>query len=327
MSIKTKIVNQVDVNQIGGLISQYKYGRYCEDPSLSIERTRYYMSDYVREYVSHADSKCILAFSSSEKLLGALSFKLSDWDTEHFGFKVAIIDLIMTIESGYDQKRDVTKALLKEFDRWCKSDCVRFTWCKVPALNIPAIHSFEDCGYRYAETWIYNKYDLKAVDTLKKVRYSLRLARTEDYSWMIKYSRNGFSTQRFHADPHISIQKAESLYEKWIRTAFQDSKQEILTLDIKGRPVAFMTYYKNDLSRYFGLRFAKWRMLLADPDSRGKGIGTDFFIALLQYHRKDGLDVVDSELSMRNLISLNLHTKVNFRVIGTLVTFHKWMDK
>lgn len=326
MTVNTNIDVPIDNSELEALIKQYKYGRYCEDRSLPIKDSRHLILDHVRRYLSRDDSKCAVAFSPSGQLLGLLLFKLSQWDTEHFGYNVAVIDSVITRESNYDQKLDITNALLEQFHVWGQSAKVRFVSARVSALNLPVVHSFERCGFRYIESWIYNKYDLKRVDEFrKKMPYQLRLNQPDDCKSMLKYSKNAFATQRFHADPHISCHKADSLYEKWILTAFKDPNQQILVLDVENKPAAFMLYYKNDLSQYFGLQFAMWKMALLDPASRRGGMGTDFFIALLHYHRRDGLDIVDSGLSMRNLASLNLHNKLNFRVIATLVTFHKWL--
>ena len=65
-------------------------------------------------------------------------------------------------------------------------------------------------------------------------------------------------------------------------------------------------------------------MALICPDSRDKKIGVDFLMSVLLYHKREGLDVVDSGLSIRNLASLNLHNKMGFKTFFTLVTLHKW---
>ena len=104
----------------------------------------------------------------------------------------------------------------------------------------------------------------------------------------------------------------------------EDARREILVLDVDSKPAAFMVYSPGDLSRYFGRRFAMWKMAVLDPARRGAGLGTDFFIAVMTRNRRDGMDVVDSGLSMRNVASMNLHIKLNFKMIATFVTFHKW---
>jgi hypothetical protein len=326
IDVRVSINQQLNNGELKALIEGYKYGRYCEDLDLPIEASRRFVLDHVRQYLSRDDSTCVTAFSSSGEILGVLLFKLSQWDTEHFGYNVVVIDSVITRELGYDRKLEVTNALLEQFHVWCQATDVRFVSARVPALDLPVVHSFEHWGFRYIESWIYNKYDLNRVDELRITPYELRLVRTDDYGVMLHYSKGAFITQRFHADSHIPQHKADSLYEKLILTAFRDPHQEILVLDVENKPVAFMIYYENDLRQYFGLQFAMWKMAVIDTANRGHRLGTNFFIALLHYHRKDDLDVVDSGLSMRNLASLTLHNKLNFKVISTLVTFHKWLE-
>ena len=325
MGIRTDIDIQIDGDDLRTLIEQYKYGRYCEDVTLPLERSRLVVLDLVQQHQSRDDSKCVADFSPSGQLLGVLLFRLSQWDTDHFGYNVAIIDWVITAESDYDQKREIVDALLEQFHAWCPTAGIRFVSVKVPAMDLPAVHSFERWGFRYIESWIYNNYNLDKADEFEKPSWELRLAKPDDCSVLLDYSKGAFVTQRFHADPYIARDKADSLYEKWILTAFQDPRQDILVLDIENKPVASMIYYRNDLRQHLGLQFAMWKMALLDPASRGKGVGTNFFVSLLHHHGEEGLDVVDSGLSMRNLASLNLHIKLNFKVTSMLVTFHKWM--
>jgi len=142
---------------------------------------------------------------------------------------------------------------------------------------------------------------------------------------MLDYSKGAFATQRFHADPYIDPDKADSLYRKWILTAFEDPHQQILVLDVDNSPLAFMITQRIDLRQCFGLQFVVWRMALLDPSSRGRGWGTKFFVSLMHHHRKEGIDVVDSGVTMRNLASLNLHSKLHFKIVCIRVTFHKWL--
>ncbi|NQV01291.1 MAG: hypothetical protein HQ542_01490, partial [Bacteroidia bacterium] len=207
----------------------------------------------------------------------------------------------------YDQNLTIANALLEKFEVCCQTNGARFVSVRISAQSLAEIHSLERSGFRYIESWIYNKCDLSRVGDFGETRCELRLGMPDDCNIMLDYSKGAFVTQRFHADPSIVREKADSFYEKWILSAFGDSNQRVLVLDIDNRPVAFMIYYKKDLRQYFGLQFAMWKMALIDPANRCKGLGTDFFIALLHYHHEEGLDVVDSGLSVRNVNSLNLH--------------------
>jgi RimJ/RimL family protein N-acetyltransferase len=326
MKIHMFLDKKINKDELMALIDQYKFGRYCEDVDLPVEASRQYVADQIQKFLAGRDSECVQALSSSSELQGLLAFKLSRWDTDHFGYNVALIDTVAVKESDYFRQREIADALLKEFIKWCQIHTIRFISVKVPALNLPVVHSFENHGFHFYEAWIFNKFDHKKLDIEKGSPYSLRFAQEEDFKLMLNFSKGAFSSHRFFADPHIPYHKADSLYTKWIRSSIEDSNQKILTLDFDNKPVAFMTFYENDLSQYFDLKFAMWKMAVLDPTCRGKGFGTDFFISLMFHHRQNGLDITDSGISMRNVSSLNLHTKLNFKFISTLVTFHKWLD-
>jgi L-amino acid N-acyltransferase YncA len=258
-------------------------------------------------------------------LQGLLLFKLSDWDTHHFGINTSLIDFVVVEETEREKKAAITERLLIKYQRWCEANKIRFVVVKIPALDLPVIHAFEKNGFRFMENWIYNKYELRHLDRQSKQPLELRLIKPAELDQMISFSKGAFVTHRFHADSHIPKERAEALYEKWIQTAFRDPKQRILVHEKDGKPAAFMIYYPSDLRSYFHLRFAQWKMALLDPSLKGRGLGTNFFLSLLHYHLKEGLDVVDSGLSSNNLTSLNLHNKLNFKIFCNLVTFHKWI--
>ncbi len=307
------------------MLSGYRYGRYLEDDSLDVGDSRRFLEERVREYLSQDGAEFIVDYSGHHEIQGLLLFRLSSWDTEHFGFNVSIIDYVIIKEMEYDEKINIADRLLKIFQRWCETNKIRFIVAKISALDLPTIHGLEMHGFRFIENWIFNKYELKKLDDRSKQPLALRSFQPSDLDVLISFSQGAFITQRFHADSHIPREKAETLYEKWIRTAFCDPKQRILVCEINARPAAFMIYFRYDLRSSFNLQFAMWKMAVLDPSLKGKGLGTDFFASLLHYHKKEGMDIVDSGLSNRNLASLNLHNKLNFKIFSTSVTLHKWM--
>ena len=218
----------------------------------------------------------------------------------------------------------IAHKLLHSFDEWCEEFKVRFTVMKAPALDLPVVNACEEHGFRYIETWIYNSFNLRKVETLPPPKRKLRFADITDSESMIACSHNAFDTQRFHADYHIPRERADSLYRKWIKSAFDNPLQKTLVIDQHNKPVAFMTYYVVDRASQLDFRYAQWKMALIDSNLRGKGLGYEFFVALLYHHRDEGLDIVDSGLSMRNLTSLNLHNRIGFKIISTIVTLHRW---
>lgn len=325
-----KVTNQISAPSqkiaLRKLIEQYRYGRYCEDMTLPIERARRLLVSEVQDYLGRIGNQALAVILPTGEMLGLLLFRLSQWDTDHFGYPVAIVDSLYTSDLGYEKEFEVAGVLLRHFDEWCRSSGIRFISARVPSIHLPIVHSFEQNGFRYIETWIYNKFDLHRLDDVQKTMPTLRKANPSDVELMLEYSKDAFSTQRFYADPRIELDKADSLYRKWILTSVADPQQEILVMDKDSKPAAFMIYYRKDMRDYFGSRFAMWKMAVLDPNNRGKGVGTDFFLALMYQHLKEDLDIVDSGLTMRNLASLNLHNKLGFKIVASVITFHKWVD-
>lgn len=321
--MKAELNKQLNSQELASLIREYQYGRYREDGDITSESSEKILGDHIKKYLSQEETECIQV-RSSEGISGILLFKLSKWDTEHFGFPYAIIDSIIIKNNECYEKLKVANQLLQEFNDWTTSRHIRFVSVKLPAMDLPVIHSFERFGFEYLESWIFNKYDLRK-NNIKQPSFSLRDANTNDEATMIEFSKGAYSTQRFHADFRFDSKKADSLYKKWIKTAFQDNNQKIVALDIKNKPAAYMIYYENDFREYCGLRFTMWKLALIDPDMRGKGVGTDFFEALKFHHQQEGMDIIDSGISLRNMSTFNLHNKSGFKVISTIVTFHKWL--
>ena len=196
---------------------------------------------------------------------------------------------------------------------------------KNSSLDLSVINALEDVGFNFIESWIYNKYNLQKLKPKSQKLLNLREANIKDLDYMIEFSKGAFATQRFHADKNISTEKAESLYVKWIKTSFESNNQKTLVYDHNNTPSAFMTYYLSDLTKDFNLHFAMWKMALLNPEIRGIGIGALFFDSLFDYHRKEGCDFVDSGLSLRNIASLNLHNKINFKTISSTTSLHLWV--
>lgn len=311
--------------QLTPLLAVYRYGRYCENYRLPPERSRAHERRLLEQALARPDAVTV-AVMAGERLEGLLVGRYSGWDSEHFGYGVAVIEGIYLPEGGYDRDRAVADRLVAGFERWCREQGIRFASIRLSSLQLPAIHALEQAGFRYIESYIYNVVDLDRLGEPNGPLPVLRAARPEDEAVMLRYAPGAFATQRFHADPRIAPDKAEGLYRKWIASAFADPSRRTLVMEDEGRPVAFMVYRPEDYRETLGLRSASLNMALLDPDTRGKGVGSLFYQALLHHYRREGFDLVESGLTLRNQVSLNWHNKLGFRVVSTQVTFHRWFD-
>jgi L-amino acid N-acyltransferase YncA len=311
--------------QLTPLLAVYRYGRYGENYRLPPERSRGHERRLLEQALARPETMTV-AVMAGERLDGLLVGRYSAWDSEHFGYGVAVIDGIYLPEGGYERDRGVAEQLVGGFEAWCRGQGVRFASIRLSSLQLPAIHALEQAGFRYIESYIYNVFDLDRLGEPNGPLPTLRLARPEDEAIMMSYASGAFATQRFHADPRVAPDKAEGLYRKWIASAFADPSRQTLVMEDNGRPVAFMVYRAEYYRDTLGLRSASLNMAVLDPENRGKCTCTLFYQALLHHYRREGFDIVESGLTLRNQASLNWHNRIGFRIVSTQVTFHRWLD-
>lgn len=313
-------------DDLASLTAAYRYGRYCENPRFPLEKSRAHELSLLERSLALPETVVISAWDGA-RLDGVLTGRLSGWDSEHFGFPIAVLEqLVIREKDPIREDRQTAAALTTAFVAWCEQYRVRFASARLPARDVAAVQALEDNGFRYIESYIYNVVDLDRVELDASFDIPLRTAHPEDRNAMRRCAPGAFATQRFHADPNFPRDKAEALYLKWIDSAFDDPARETLVMEEDGRPVAFMVYRDADYRATLGLRSAALNMGLLDPGARGRGVGTRFYYALFQRFRAEGFGMVESGLSLRNQASLNWHNKTGFRIVGTYVTLHRWFD-
>ena len=312
-------------NHLKSILDNNKFGRYFEDTDLDINESMEHSITLLSDLLEKEEILTIENEKNKNSEGGLLIYKISNWDSIHFEKKTVIIEQILISSNTHNERFRTASTLLSKFKVWCINNEIKFVMSKVSSIDLPVINALEKIGFNFIESWIYNKYDLQKHISNPENNLELRLAKSSDLDYMLEFSLGAFSKHRFHADPNITLAKAESLYSKWIKTSFNDENQNILVYDHNGIPSAFMTYYFNDLTHYFNKKYIMWRMAFLNPEIKGIGIGTQFFQALFDYHKNEGYDIIDSGLSLRNTVSLNLHNKLSFKVTSTLTNLHLWL--
>ena len=324
--MKIEINSAISKDVLERLIVHHKYGRFGEDIRLTPEMAQSYELHRISSYLERESVVTFLAVSDSGEALGLLLARLSLWDTEHFGYRVAVIDYVICNESPEIAQLNPAQYLVRAFDKWCLAKDVRFASVRLSGMQLQAIHVLEEERFHYIESYIKNVFELSRLGDRADHLSALRPIRPEELGIMLDFSQNAFADQRFHADANIDPTKAESLYRKWIHSAFNDPKREILVMDIDEQAAAFAICFEQDHRPYLDTRSITTEMAVTNPGIRGKGLGTDLFLSLFRYYRDCGVDVIYSGLTMRNLTSLNWHSKLGFRTVSVQVTFHKWYD-
>lgn len=329
----TTMSNSVEISPYAGqsrddlapLFRKYFYGRYCGDRSLDLQASRRLELNQLYSYLQQSPITAWLAIRGGA-IVGVLGLRKSQWDTDFWGVNYANIDYLMAHDADAGNRKAIIEELAQTMDEWSRQERLDFISARVDTFDLPTAHVLENHEFKYIETTITNSFDLKRLDPTPPENYVIRIARPDEVDLLIDLSRDGFLTHRFFADTRFPQQKAHEMYRLWVHNSLaHDSNWTTVVLEKEGRVRGFVTYRVEDLTSYFGMNFVKWRMAAIGKDERGKGHGVDLFMGAMKYvHGQAG--VVDSGLTIRNIQSFNLHTKLNFKLICSSITFHKWFN-
>ncbi len=312
-------------SKIGALASKYRYGRYCcANSALPIDSSRRYVTDQIIEYCTKGSNMCWV-IEKDTIIQGLLGIRKSAWDTEIFGFNVAVLDYLISRSMDYKDELSVKNRLLEQCAQWCRQQDISFITARADSLDLSSIHALEKHSFQYIETTITNSYDIHDMHNNAKSNYLVRSICSNEIDEIADLTKGAFPLHRFSADPRFSKRNVEELYRKWVTDCYKKDDCHIVVMDIDNNPAGFFIYSVKNLTRYFGSRFAMWQLAALSPPFQGKGLGYQLFLSTINY-LSDSVDIVDSGLTIRNITSLNLHNKLGFKTISSAVTFHKWLD-
>jgi RimJ/RimL family protein N-acetyltransferase len=304
------------------LFEDFRYGRYCGDWTLDIGQARRLELDQLYAHLQAHPEACRLALAEG-RVVGAVSFMESTWDTAFWGIRFGNIERLAACGAPDIPRRFVLDGLVAEADRRAREQGMKFVAARADMLDLESIHALEARGFRYIETTVTNKIDLKPGAPLAAPGISIRPHRDADTDLLIDMTRNAFITHRFYADTRFPRDKVDAMYREWVRSSLQSPHWTTIVLETEGEPRGFFIYRVEDLKAYFGRTFVKWRLAAVAETDYGKGPGVQLFLGAIDYARGQA-DVIDSGLTSRNLRSFNLHNKLGFRLLCASVTLHRW---
>lgn len=311
--------------EIARLFDDYEFGRYCADWSLPRVGARAIEADALFSLVCRPSSLIFYAteVDNTSRLVGVLVAARSEWDTDFWEIDYVSIDALQVVGASEEVREEIAGALLDEFQRWCTAERVRFVCTRVEMLDLAVIHAVESRGFRYIETTLSNSVDLRTKKFSLPPGYAIRPPRPDETALLVDMTADAFVTHRFYADPGFPRAKVDEMYQRWVSSSLESPAWTTIVLDLDGVAHGFFIYRIEDHREQVGVRITKWRMGVLGADSRASGHGVALFEGAMNYVSSSS-DIVDSGLSLRNLKSFNLHSKLGFRGLSFSATYHKW---
>lgn len=298
------------------------FGRFLSDPKINLNSAVEHEYNALLKYMERGS--IALAINHKNNIMGLIGFHFSEWDTDVFQKRMAIIQYFLVKEIEVEAEQEISTGLINLFHKWSKENKIDVVVTKLDSKYFTPILMLQKNGYLFYECITYRKLEV-AKDHYKKSNDILfRYAKESDKEQLKKFAlKNTFKKSHFYLDTNFDLSKVEIMYSKWIENAL-NSKQKIVIIEESDQIAGVFIYDIADYTSLFNKKFGVWKFAAVDSNFRDRGIGTKLFMATLQSSVDNGAEIIDSTLAEKNIISQKFHDKLGFYLVNTVYTLHKW---
>jgi len=236
------------------------------------------------------------------------SWKLSKFDTEILGYKVAKIINIKNNGDDVSILRNI-HALNKNL----KKSNIKYATYRVNANNYPVIHALEKSGYILVDGLI----TLETITNLGKhsTDSHIRIATKDDLTSLLEIAGNVFNVSRYYHDPVIPKDKANTIYKEWVKNTLLGKFGDMTLVWEEKKVLGLITLDKKGQIPLVGV----------SKDARGKGIGRELIESALNKFGDWGIKKIIVETQMTNIPALSLYQSCGFIIVDSHLTF-RWHE-
>lgn len=228
------------------------------------------------------------------------SWKLDDFDSEVFGFRVAKI-------KTFDSKnvKDLIEDLIK--------DKVEYATYRVQSNNFSTIHSLEKSGFILVDGLISLSIHISNIEK-EETADRIREADKNDLEKLRNLTSGLYSTSRIFNDNLISKNKANEFYVRWIENSILGKAADsVLVWEEDGKIVGCITLQKKGQIPLLGV----------SKEYRGKGIARNLIMASFNKFKQWKVENVVIETQMGNIPALRVYSACGFKIIDSFLTL-RW---
>jgi RimJ/RimL family protein N-acetyltransferase len=239
--------------------------------------------------------------------------EILDWDTNFFGFRIARV-----------HGNTLAPESIQGLDVFCRQKQVRCLYF-LSTLDDPATTRLAEANHFQLvdirltfEKTISGSSPLKIDDNSNKID-SIRLARTDDVAHLVKISQNSYIDSRFYFDTNFPRERAEALYQTWIKVSCEGWAQAVLVAELDQIPVGYVTCHidQEQKSGNIGL-------VGVSSQAQGHGIGKTLVFSALDWFSTQGMEKVTVVTQGRNLPAQRLYQRCGFITQKIQLWYHKW---
>lgn len=250
--------------------------------------------------------------TSSPGCGGAASFcALLDWDSQHFGVRIARLDDV-----------EISRQVLEEVDVWCQANRVYCLYFLGKTASDQGTDLLVSMGYRQMDVrvtlqWL-PTHGLPGLPDVAGV--GARLATGEDFPRLRELVLSQTWKTRFWADPGFDRGKVKALYVEWVNRSLQDDDAQVMVAEHGSGIVGFVSA---------GCRrgVGSIDLVCGAVSSRRRGAVSLLVRQTMVDLAQKGCQSIGVVTQQRNAPALELYGRCGFAVIESRPWFHKWYQR
>jgi ribosomal protein S18 acetylase RimI-like enzyme len=244
---------------------------------------------------------------------GAAPCELLDWDSQHFGFRVASV-----------LGKSLSPERANEIDEWCADQEVRCLYLLADADDGATAEIAADHGYLEADVRVTMTRPMKGVEDLSvggPETLEIREATEDELGPLLDLAGRSHLTTRFYADPGFPRERSDALYRAWLERGFRHPDRGLLVAMVDGEPAGYEVYRRLVVDGE-----GHGELAAVDERFRRLGIARALHVTMFKRLADSGAVFHRGVLSGRNPPILRLHERLGFETAKTEVWHHKWFE-
>jgi ribosomal protein S18 acetylase RimI-like enzyme len=227
-------------------------------------------------------------------VIDASSPTLLQWDSEFWGVRIARVP-----------DADV--------DAWARANDIACAYLLVSSDDAAAAQRAEGNGFRLTDVRV----ELDAPTT--RAAQPVRPHRDDEVPRLRSIARRNHGDTRFYADRRFPRERADELYDTWIRRSCEGWADAVLVGEADDVAAGYVSVHERNQAGSIGL-------IGVDEAARGRGIGESLVRGALDWCAERGLARCTVVTQGRNVAAQRLFQRCGFRTLSVSLWFHKWWD-
>ncbi len=236
------------------------------------------------------------------------SWKIDNFDSEVFGFKVAKVE---TIDS--EDSPEIIDKIVGDLIMDLNKERVGYATYRVKFNDFPIIQALQRSGFVLVDGLISLGINISEVSIAESVG-EIREATRSDLDKLKQMTSGLYLKSRVSNDPLISKERADKFYTKWIENSLLgEAADSVLVWEESDKILGYLTLQKKGQIPLVGVA----------PQARGKGIAKKLIKASLRKFGEWKVEDITIETQMGNIAALRAYQDCGFKVVNSFLTL-RW---